>query len=436
MAGLTKVSVDELRGGMSVVRFDCAGFMFEYYGKPLPSDCAKLRSFLKSNKVTYALVYEDSILPEDASPTAAIKDYIDQHPAAAEEKPPTPPKLPELTQVMSVHTEAKLMTTTMMNEARMGKMIDTKAAREMVSTLVEQCIKTPEAFISITRLKDFDNYTFMHSVNVSVLAISLAKRLGFSAKDLNNIGFAGLMHDIGKMGVPESILNKPGKLDGPEFEIMKQHTVKGYNYLKAANITEESILQAVRCHHEKSDGSGYPDGLMEAQIPKFAKIISIADVYDAITSERVYSKGMMPAEAIRTLFSWSGRHFNDALVKFFISIMGIYPAGTLVMLDSGELAIIMWPNKKDPMRPKVLVITGPDMAHLDEPFIFNLSSYNARTSTPYKSVVSALNPQDFNINVNEVIAKYLIGNEEEAEEEAAAEGSEKNPLLRQRSAKE
>ena len=392
---------------MKIIKFDRSGFTFAYYGKPFPVDSQRLKEELRDYGIRYAFIKNQPEPAQDAH--QAIKDYIDKQPQDPDAQTIHPPTIYEIAQAAAIHKEAKRVTAELMKEARLGKMIDTDSAKDVVGSLVEQCVRSPEAFVNITRLKDFDNYTFTHSVNVSVLAIAIGKRMGFSAQELNDIGFAGLLHDIGKMQVPEAILNKPSKLSDDEFDIMKKHASLGYEYLKKDRKINNDILQAVRYHHEKSDGTGYPDGLQEGQIPKFAKIISIADVYDAITSERVYHKGMMPNEAVKALFSWSGKHFNDSLVKFFISIMGIYPVGTLVVLNTNELAIIMEPNKNDPMRPKVLIIAEENMTPID-PVYFDLATYNVVTHTPYKSIVSALDPRDFSININYTIEQYLKSN--------------------------
>jgi putative nucleotidyltransferase with HDIG domain len=288
----------------------------------------------------------------------------------------------------------------------MGKALDGAAVKNIVSELVEQCVATPEAFVNVSRLKDYDQYTFTHSVNVSVLSIAIGRRLGSSLQELNNLGFAGLLHDVGKMKVPEGILNKPGKLTDAEFEIMKAHPALGYEYLRSERGISQEILFAVKYHHEKADGSGYPSGLTDTEIPRFAKIIAIADVYDAITSERVYHKGMVPSDALKLIFSWSGKHFNESLVKFFINIMGIYPVGTLVLLDTNELAIILEPNKDEPMRPKILIVSNTNMEPAPTHF-FDLTNRNVASGAPYKTIISSLDPRDFSMDTNRLIEQYI-----------------------------
>jgi putative nucleotidyltransferase with HDIG domain len=417
MGKLVQLPVGNLQQGMVVVKFDCAEPTFAYFGKPLPADCNPVLTTLLDNGVSYAFV-DDSTLPANMvitdTPSGAmgeLQTFLDAQQSSMDDTY-RPPQSADIAESITLHKEAKQVTAHLMQEARFGKIIDTKLAKNTISAMVSQCVTSPEAFVSVTRLKDFDNYTFTHSVNVSVLAISLGKRLGLSEHDLNALGLAGLLHDIGKMQIPEQILNKPGKLTEAEFNVMKQHAYRGYVYLKSTRSVSEEILQAVRHHHEKSDGSGYPDGLREAKIPKFAKIISVADVYDAITSERVYRKGMLPFEAMCRMFSWSGKQFNDALVRFFISIVGIYPAGTMVMLDTKEVAIIVGPNKNEPLRPRVLIMTDADKNVLEEPVPFDLSERDDDTNAPHKAIISAIDPKEFKININVTLEKYINGGAE------------------------
>jgi putative nucleotidyltransferase with HDIG domain len=419
---IVRIPLNELEEGMVIIKFNVGGFSFLHYNRPFPDK--SLVEYLERNGVTHAFVRSDDTQKAAVPQTGAvpqgsskyIKEYLDSLSDKKKEqlKQKSSAEMPdaitrkELYEATQIHHRAKQVTAKLLTDMRLGRIMDTEAARGVVTDLVDHCIRAPEAFVNMTRLKDFDNYTFTHSVNVSVLAIAIGRRLGFSAQEMNSLGFAALLHDIGKMKVPEAILNKPGKLTEQEFDIMKLHPGYGYEYLRMQEGVNEEICSAVHYHHEKSDGSGYPDGLTEKNIPRFAKIISIADVYDAITSERSYHKGIVPSEALKVLFSWSGKHFNDALVKFFISIMGIYPVGTLVVLDTNELAIILEPNKSEPMRPKVLIISNAKMERLS-PMFFDLAKYNVLTHMPYKSIVSALDPRDFSIDPNKVIEEHIAG---------------------------
>jgi len=315
------------------------------------------------------------------------------------------PTIEEVVELQQLHSEAKKRTKALLEEARVGNTVDTSAGMDIVEDFVQACFKNSNLVASLSRLKDFDDYTFTHSLNVSVLSISLGKRLGMNANELRELGIGALFHDLGKMKVPQSILNKPGKLTDEEFEIMKSHPQLGYEILKNDKIIPKNALNCVLQHHERADGSGYPNNLSESNISKLGKITSIVDVYDAITSDRVYHKGMAAHEAIKLIFSWSGKRFNKILVKFFVDIVGIYPTGTLVLLNTGELAIVFEVNRDEPTRPKVIIITDENKKK-KPPKLFDLTKYNLVTQVYYKSIVTPIDPRPYNINTNEYIESF------------------------------
>lgn len=314
--------------------------------------------------------------------------------------------LEDIEELKKVHTQAKVVTKEMFLSSRMGNAIDTEQAKDLVKTFVDSCFKKPGIVTSLSRLKSYDDYTFTHSINVCVLSVALGKKMGFDGVGLEELGLGSLFHDIGKMHVPESILNKPGQLTEPEYEIMKAHPQLGYDYLKKQNKLPQEALNSVLHHHERSDGGGYPNQLIEWDISKCGKITSIVDTYDAMTSDRIYSKGSIPTQALKLIFGWSGTKFNNILVKFFLDILGIYPVGTLVLLDTGELAVVFEINREDPSRPKVLVVSNIEKKWL-EPVLFSLAKYNVVSGKPYKSIVSPLDPEKFSFNTNEIIDKFV-----------------------------
>lgn len=315
------------------------------------------------------------------------------------------PTIEEVVELQQLHSEAKKRTKTLLEEARVGNTVNTSAGMDIVEEFIKACFKNSTLVASLSRLKDFDDYTFTHSLNVSVLSISLGKRLGMNANELRELGIGALFHDLGKMKVPQSILNKPGKLTEEEFEIMKSHPQLGYEILKNDKNIPKNALNCVLQHHERADGSGYPNKLSEINISKLGKITSIVDVYDAITSDRVYHKGMAPHEAIKLIFSWSEKHFNKIVVKFFVDIIGIYPTGTLVLLNTGELAIVFEVNRDEPTRPKVIIITDENKKK-KTPNLFDLAKYNLVTQVYYKSIVTPIDPRPYNINTNEYIENF------------------------------
>jgi putative nucleotidyltransferase with HDIG domain len=242
----------------------------------------------------------------------------------------------------------------MFQEARMGKAIEAEAAAPLVEEISNSVMRNPGALISLARLKTADDYTFMHSVAVCALMIALARQLGLDDKQTREAGMAGLLHDLGKAMMPMDVLNKPGKLTDAEFATVKTHPEEGYKLLRQSQGISESILDVCLHHHEKIDGSGYPEGITGETMSLFAKMGAVCDVYDAITSNRPYKAGWDPAESIKRMAEWQG-HFDPEIFQAFVKSLGIYPVGSLVRLASGKLAVVIEQGEKSLLSPKVKV---------------------------------------------------------------------------------
>lgn len=240
----------------------------------------------------------------------------------------------------------------MFKDLRMGKAIEAAVVMPIVEEISASVERNVHALISLVRLKTVDDYTYMHSVAVCALMTALARELQLSDAEVKQAGLAGLMHDMGKAGIPLQILNKPGSLTDNEFSVVQEHPKLGYDMLVKANISDPVTLDVCLHHHEKIDGSGYPERLSSDQISLFAKMGAICDVYDAVTSTRAYKPAWEPGMALKRMASWNG-HFDPVVFKAFVKSLGIYPIGTVVMLKSGCLAVVVRQSPGSLLKPVV-----------------------------------------------------------------------------------
>jgi putative nucleotidyltransferase with HDIG domain len=278
----------------------------------------------------------------------------------------------EIERAARICLESKAAVVSMFEEVRMGNAVDVGGARQLVEDIADSVSRNPGAIISLARLKTADDYTYMHSVAVCAMMVALAKQLELDEAQTRACGMAGLLHDLGKVAMPTAVLNKPGKLTDSEFDIIKTHPTEGYKMLKASPGGDAVSLDVVLHHHEKIDGSGYPERLKGDQISLYAKMGAVCDVYDAITSNRPYKTGWDPAESLRKMAEWKG-HFDPKVFQAFVKSMGIYPVGSLVRLSSGRIGVVIEQTLFSLTTPLVKVFYSTKSNMRLVPFVIDLS---------------------------------------------------------------
>lgn len=284
----------------------------------------------------------------------------------------------------TIHGKGKATVKKILQSAQLGDMLDTDAAAAVVTECVRSIVRNPDAMIWMSKIKHEHEYTAEHSMNVCILAIAFGRYLNFDEEELAALGLCGLLHDVGKMRVPTAILDKPGTLTEEEMLIMRNHTVAGHKLLTEMGNAPAKAVDVVLSHHERPDGGGYPRGLKARAISEYARIISVVDAYDAMTSDRCYTRSKSPVQAQKIIYENRGKQFDEECALQFMQAIGPYPAGTWVELHNGMVGVVlagrrkyrhlpsvilMLDQHKRPMAQKVIDLHLTDSGQLDKGFL-------------------------------------------------------------------
>jgi HD-GYP domain-containing protein (c-di-GMP phosphodiesterase class II) len=353
-----KVDVGDLKIGMYVCELDRpwldSPFLFQGF---MLSTQAEVEAVQKVCEYVYIDTYRTKY-PETAQTRRMPGSSSISWNAAPPEKSLSVEQ--EMEHAEKTHRQATRLVKAFMDEIRYGRGIDIQLAREAVSECVDSIYRNPDAMLLLTQLKNRDEYTSQHSMNVCIFSIVLGRYLGMPVRDLQNLGLSGLMHDMGKMKVPLEVLNKPGRLTDEEMDLVKAHTTHGRDILMSTRGIYPGAIDVAYEHHENLDGSGYPRGLTDAQLMPFTRIVAVVDTYDAVTSDRVYQSGRTHMDAIKILNAECGRRLDTDLTGKFIECLGIYPAGSLVEMSNEEVALVIEVNPRQKLKPKVIMLLDPD----------------------------------------------------------------------------
>lgn len=265
----------------------------------------------------------------------------------------------EMKEAQKISSEAKEKINDLMEDVKLGKNITVDGINPIVHGLTESVFRNQNALNCLGQIRTKDGYLFEHSVNIGVLIAVFGRFKGFDKDILNNLVMGAFLHDIGKIKVPDEILNKPGKLTREEFEQMKMHVVYTEEVLEKTEGIPAEARQIAAEHHEKMNGLGYAKGLKGDEISLYGRMAGIVDVYDALTATRVYHDGKPPADVLKMMNDWAGSHFDRSLLTEFIACMGLFPVGSLVELTDGHLAIVL-ENGANPLRPHLRIVMHRD----------------------------------------------------------------------------
>jgi HD-GYP domain-containing protein (c-di-GMP phosphodiesterase class II) len=385
-----RISIDQLKVGMKVEKLDRSWLSTPFLRHRFTITSSEQIAQLRGSGVRQLDVDTDDACEDSGSCAPAMPAKVVEPELAAI------PFADELPAAKQTYKAAKLAVQQAMDDVRMGRALNMEAVSEVVGSMADSILRNPDALTSLTRLKSFDEYTFFHSVNTSALALSVGKHLGYRREQLLQLGTGMLLHDIGKMLVPVEILNKPGRYEAHEFEIMKQHALRGAEILSNTTSLTDMFLKPALEHHERVDGTGYPHHRSKADISQYGLIAAIVDIYDAVTSDRCYHKGKTPHDTLQFLYQLGTQgHVDGALVQQFIQVVGVYPVGSCVSLNTGETAIVKQFNHHSPLKPLVVLIKDEAGRRRSTPVDFDLAAQDRR---PERMIAAILDPDTSKID--------------------------------------
>jgi len=346
-----------------------------YLRRPIPQKGQKLNN-------------RPRLAPEQIFNSHSIKPYRDNT-AWEEEHPKAQQALDTLLQdINDIYTEVIE-----------GGNIDVVKLKKSVDPIVASITRNPDACLWVSRLKQHDEYTYQHSLGSAIWSVSLGRQLGLPKRDLRSLAMGCLLMDVGKLRVKPELLRANRELNLEEAAQIACHVEYGLEIIRQSGITNQDVIDMVAHHHERFDGSGYPDGLKDDKIPSFARIAAIVDTYDAVTSKREYAETISPPDAIKLLYKSRDVDFQAELVEAFIQAVGIYPAGTLVELSSGEVAVVVAEYRARRLRPKVMVLLDANKNKLEKSVIIDLREASEIDNVTALSIVKGLDPKVYGIDL-------------------------------------
>lgn len=403
----TKISVKDLRIGMHVSELDRpwleTSFLFQGFELKSSSDIQEVQKQCEYVFIDVSKQNKQKIIT--AKSTAYSKDWLEQR------KPPKRKTnfIEEIAVAESVHQKSSSVVKSFMEDVALGRAINVELAKEAVSDCVKSIVNSPDALMWLTQLKSRDEYTSQHSMNVCIFSIAIGQQINLSEAELEDIGLCGMMHDMGKMKIPLEILNKPGGFEPEELAIMRSHPTLGWKLMMASHGMPGCVIDAAYGHHERLDGKGYPRGLKEEGIHPYTRMVTIADMYDAITSDRVYKNGKTHLEAINIMTKAGGSQLDSGLVIKFIESLGIYPPGNIVEMTNGEVAVVIEVHQTKKLKPKITMLLNEDKKRI-KPRLVDLAKIDLDASGTTYAIKRIVRAEKYDIDMNMLYKMNVIQN--------------------------
>ncbi|XOV79433.1 MAG: HD-GYP domain-containing protein [Aestuariibacter sp.] len=399
MSTLKKITIDQLQPGMYVESVAKQKGNLEMKSQGVVSS-DKVVAFLREKGVLEVII--DVEKQKQDKPKAPKKPEKPEKPQYTKSSAPLVVFEDEVEKATQIYNHAKSIQKRLLKNVEKGFPVSVGPITQVSESFVASLQRNPNALMCMTHLREKDDYLLEHSLNVGILLASFGRFLGFDENMVTELALAGMLHDIGKVNIPDKILLKPGKLTDPEMMIMKGHVNEGLNALSDVENVSDVVLKVVGQHHERLDGNGYPNMLPEEKISRIGRMVSIVDAYDAMTADRCYKKGMPANHALKILLKNAGTHFDKTLVSQFVKTVGIHPVGTLVKTESNKLALVMAVHEEKPLAPKIKLFYSLRMNSFIPPKEIDMAK-NAQG----EKIMESVRPEDYDIDYKRFFGEFV-----------------------------
>ena len=289
-------------------------------------------------------------------------------------------------------------------QVKLGRVFEVQPLQNVVNSLLESLFTDPAAVLGLTAIKSHDDYTLNHSINVCILSLSLGSTLGLDEESLRSLGLSALLYDLGKVRIPEDILNKEGPLTSDEWHIIKSHATEGADLLKRIQLVDQMPMIVAYEHHQRHDLQGYPEGAAAQEQHLFSKVVALCDAYDAMTTSRPFRREIRPDKALAVLMQGRGKAYDPSITKSLVAMLGIYPMGAVVKLDDKSTGVVFRVNRDDLLHPRVKILVDPDGRWIDDPQVTDLRLVDPGTGAVARAIVECVPAADAGV---EDVWEYL-----------------------------